>query len=157
MYLFISIKRRQNCLKCITLLFRYGLDSLCCLLSAIWGSTECPEYRASQAGDIWWLSRLPAQWSVQRPQTAWHLKVSIPFFKVYKKFYLPQFNVCSDKLVFKIVITRQYHSSSAGTLCIPCSFWKMDEERRKKDWKKRTINFNWVIQGQDDESYERFI
>lgn len=83
-------------------LSRYGLDSLCCVLSALWGSTECPEYRASQTGGIWWHSGLPAQWSLQRPQTAWHLKVSIPFWQ-YTKYFS-----CWHSCVWKTCVLINY-------------------------------------------------
>lgn len=87
--------------KCIRILFRYGLDSLYCVLSAIWGGPECPECWVGQAGDIWWLFRVPAQWSLQRPQTAWYPQVSTKHFSCCK-------SVCVliKKNVFTLFLTR---------------------------------------------------
>lgn len=118
-----------------------GLDVLansifCCLCSSlpvVRGSSERPECRASQTGDIWRFSGLSAQRLIQRPPSARHLKVS---------------TLLTDNTWFNYILACQNNAHSITLFYIISPLQKfcgqfVRRERREADFTESLL-FNYI-------------
>lgn len=96
-----------------------------------WGRSECPGCRASQAGVIRRFAWVPPQRLVQRPQTAWHLKVRKHFTDYTSSDCILPLQVCLLNKLF-------YFYNMCTSSCLLCRKFVLSLQRWKDEWSRKS-------------------